>query len=213
MKFFIKIINKICLIINNCIRNNKVANWRKENKIEHISIIASNCIGGLLLHDLGLRFESPTVNLSFPGEDFVKFCENLEYYLSKDFSEFFIEPKYGFLTGKLDDINIYFVHYKTKEEAIEKWNERKKRIDFENMFFIHSFQEGMNLSLLKRYLRLPYKKIIYVHKKELILSDECIMIPGLEKYDQLPDISPYYKVTGYKYYDKFFNLVKWINNK
>lgn len=57
---------------------------RKRLKNKEISIISTNCIGGVLSHDLGLQFKSPTVNLFFRAEDFIKFCENLEYYMSID---------------------------------------------------------------------------------------------------------------------------------
>ena len=49
-----------------------------------VSIISMNCTGGILYHDLGLKFLSPTINLFFRAEDFIKFCENLDYYLSID---------------------------------------------------------------------------------------------------------------------------------
>ena len=35
------------------------------------SIISSNCVGGVISHDLGLRFESPTVNLFFYPDSFL----------------------------------------------------------------------------------------------------------------------------------------------
>lgn len=62
---------------------------RKRLKNKEISIISTNCIGGVLSHDLGLQFKSPTVNLFFRAEDFIKFCENLEYY-NFDFLMYFV---------------------------------------------------------------------------------------------------------------------------
>ena len=41
-----------------------------------VSILSMNCIGGVLAHDLGIRFNSPTVNLYMRAEDFIRFCEN-----------------------------------------------------------------------------------------------------------------------------------------
>ena len=37
--------------------------------------------------------------------------------------------------GKLDDVEIVFLHYATKEEAEEKWNRRKQRINWENIYY------------------------------------------------------------------------------
>ena len=37
--------------------------------------------------------------------------------------------------GKLDDIEIFFLHYKSEKEAREKWERRAKRINYENLIF------------------------------------------------------------------------------
>lgn len=47
------------------------------------SFLCPNCIGGLLFHDLGLQFRSPTVNLMMYQTDFVKFVLNLDDYLEQ----------------------------------------------------------------------------------------------------------------------------------
>lgn len=40
-------------------------------------------VWGVILHELGERFNSPTVNLFFKAEDYLKFLENLDYYLKQ----------------------------------------------------------------------------------------------------------------------------------
>lgn len=47
------------------------------------TFLCPNCIGGILFHDLGLQFRSPTVNLMMLQTDFVKFVLNMEYYLTQ----------------------------------------------------------------------------------------------------------------------------------
>lgn len=49
------------------------------------SFICPNCLGGMLLHDLGLPFLSPTVNLMIHQREFVKFALDIDYYLSQNF--------------------------------------------------------------------------------------------------------------------------------
>ncbi len=46
------------------------------------SILANNCNGGVIAHDLGLRFRTPTVNLYFPFPDYIRFLQRLDHYLS-----------------------------------------------------------------------------------------------------------------------------------
>lgn len=97
---------------------------RKRLKNKEISIISTNCIGGVLSHDLGLQFKSPTVNLFFRAEDFIKFCENLEYYMSIDrfvecYDEKIIEDR-TYPVAYLGDLTLYLVHYSSVEEAEKK---------------------------------------------------------------------------------------------
>ncbi|MCA6056256.1 DUF1919 domain-containing protein, partial [Bacteroides thetaiotaomicron] len=42
--------------------------------------------------------------------------------------------------GVFDDIEVIFLHYKTSEEASEKWRRRKARIYWNNIFFKMSEQ-------------------------------------------------------------------------
>lgn len=43
---------------------------RLDNK--DFSLLSSNCLGGFILHDLGLRFNSPFINLWLKPGDFIK---------------------------------------------------------------------------------------------------------------------------------------------
>lgn len=63
---------------------NPVAKYRRKKmqsklRNRNISFLTPNCLGGILYHDLGLEFMSPTINLMMTQKDFVKFIlmENL----------------------------------------------------------------------------------------------------------------------------------------
>lgn len=53
---------------------------RRRVKNRRFLIIASDCNGALLLHDLGMPFASPTVNMAF--HRFEKLCTHLDEYLA-----------------------------------------------------------------------------------------------------------------------------------
>lgn len=53
----------------------------------NFTIISNNCVGGIMYHDLGERFNSPTVNLMFHISDFFTFLENLHEALESDVVE------------------------------------------------------------------------------------------------------------------------------
>lgn len=61
-----------------------------------MSILSSNCAGGVMSHDLGLPFRSQFVNLALRLKDFVKYLRDLDYYNSLDviFPED-VEPCWG----------------------------------------------------------------------------------------------------------------------
>ena len=47
-----------------------------------------------ILHELGLRFDTPTVNLWFESEDYIKFLENMSDYLQYELVE--IQTDYSY---------------------------------------------------------------------------------------------------------------------
>jgi len=100
-----------------------------------MTLLCPSCMGGELFHDLGLRFCSPTINLMMLQTDFVKFVTHFDEYMAKEF-EFFKHPEYDFPCAKLGDITVHFTHYKSKEEALEKWYARSARINRDNMFIV-----------------------------------------------------------------------------
>lgn len=51
------------------------------------TIFSQNCIGGVILHELGLRFDTPTVNLWFSAPDFIRFLERPQHYASCEVKE------------------------------------------------------------------------------------------------------------------------------
>lgn len=52
--------------------------FRRRLKNRDFTIIANNCIAGCVYHDLGLRFDTPTVNLYIPFPDYILFLKNLK---------------------------------------------------------------------------------------------------------------------------------------
>lgn len=61
---------------------------------KNFTILASDCNGTFMYHDMGLPFLSPTINLTIGMNDFVKMLENLEWYMQQDIVELKGEYKY-----------------------------------------------------------------------------------------------------------------------
>lgn len=88
------------------------------------SIVCSTCVGGVIYHDLGMQFLSPTINMFMSNSDFNKFACNLKQYLSMELT--FIETDEIFPVAMLGDIRLNFNHHTTPEEAAYDWNRRKQ---------------------------------------------------------------------------------------
>ncbi len=146
----------------------------KRRRLRNLSptIIADNCSAGVILHDMGLKFNTPTINIGMRPEDHLKLLKNLKHYLAiepVDVSEqvaqangFLIDRSYP--VGQIDDIKVHFVHYKTFEDARTKWCERAKRVDYDNIFVFMSEKYGCTYQQIKEFdeLPYPYKKIFTV---------------------------------------------------
>lgn len=156
-----------------------------------ISFISQNCIGGVIYHDMEMKFLTPTINLYLDAKDFIKFVNNLDYYLNKDL----VMIDADVITGVIDDITLYFLHYNNSEEAFSKWNERKNRIIKDNIFVIQTDRDGFDDELFEEFKKIKYPKVLitcnekWKNEKFVIYLDnykneECVLdtIPLREFY-------------------------------
>ena len=215
---FVKI-KKIILFpfLNNPIIKRRVEKFHRYmrsrlNISEPPTIFCSNCVGGIISHNLGLKFMSPTVNLNISNADFIKIVTNFDYYLN---CELVYNPKRSAEAdcpvGMLDDVEIDFIHYKTFDEAKEKWNERKKRINFDNLFIIMLLgPKEMN----------KFEQLDKVKCKRKIALTPCD-IPGydfafpLKQYEGKAFVSQIAGLSfdGFRPFEKEFDYVAWLNGE
>ena len=138
----IKMLKRLFIKINENKRDRILSKEIALLKDEPFSIISSDCIGGILYHDLHKKFLSPTINLSIFDNTFITFCKYIDFFLSKE--PHFVETKkphpVAILEGpsKKENVKINFVHYKTKEDALKSWNKRIKRINLSNFYCIYN---------------------------------------------------------------------------
>lgn len=188
--------------------DNKYSCYKRRRKLKNrdFSIISNNCWGGLISQYYGLPYMSPTCGLLIGGIDYIKFCRNIKYYLSikLEFINFedakFRHQYQGFKpfpVARLDDIEIYFIHYHSEEEAAEKWYRRTKRINWDNIIFKISHRESFTNEDIEVFaaLDLPNKLII----AEKGNTYKTVIIPGISTYvgDETPLIFEHLDVTEY----------------
>lgn len=174
------------------------------------TIIASNCVGTFIYYDLGIPFLSPTINLTIGMNDFVRFAENLREYMEEEIVE--IKGEKDCPAGMLGDIRINFVHYDTFEEGVRKWQERKKRINWDNLFFIGSERGECTYETIRRFDQLPYdNKVILTHVRYPEFSS-AYCIKGFEENEELGMILNYKKRFLKRRYLDDFDYVTFLNS-
>jgi uncharacterized protein (DUF1919 family) len=122
-----------------------------------------------------MEYLTPTIGLYFHAPCFIKFITDLKGNLDKEIT-FITSSKYdeantlrdkekkyypiGVLGG---DMEIHFLHYKSNEEAIEKWNNRKKRINYNRLVFSFCDKFCCTPELIQAFDNLPYEKKYFLH--------------------------------------------------
>lgn len=143
---------------------------RKRNQNHNFSLVTNNCVGGVICHDLGEQFRSPTVNLWIPNDCFLAFAQNLQYYLSCEIEEIQDESK-PYPVGRIipqDEqhipITLYFQHYQSFEEACAKWKERSKRVNYDQLYFIWDYDKNECSDELLMFDRWDVRKLVILHE-------------------------------------------------
>lgn len=166
-----------------------------------------------MYHNLGLRFDSPTINTSIPAPEFCEFCAHLKEYLNMEL-EFYNDPSVGFPVAKLGNIRIYFNHYLTAKEAEEKWNERKKRIHWDNLYIITSDRIGVTDADYRKLEKAHCKrKVIFTSRPRPDIVDSFYLKSLRHKKDAEEYQSATHFLTGLKPWERDFDYVAWLNDE
>ena len=175
---------------------NKIQAWKNRRQIcssrkklhkAGLTIISQNCIGGVFSHDMGLEFRSPTVNLFIPAADFIKFVNNLEHYLAAE-----LELRWGeeYPVGKVDDVELHFVHYETCQQAAEAWERRKKRVDLSKVLVLSTDRDGFDEAVFEQWKTISYPKLLFTARKEYANHPDALYFPKYEELGCVPDLIP-----------------------
>ena len=180
------------------------------------TIISNNCWGGFVYQKFGLKYKSPFIGLFLFAPDYIKLLENFNELIFRDIKFInFKDSKYidyikkddinhSYPIGIIDDdIEIHFLHYKSNQEAYEKWMRRVKEINLNNIMFKFSDRDLCTNTLIERFDNLNLKNKIcftakkYSNLKSCIPIDEC---KGLK-----------YVESEWIYYEKYIDIKSYLN--
>ncbi len=164
---------------------------------KNFTIISNNCWGGFIYQMFGLKYNTPTIGLFIMERDYLKFCSDLEHYCNCELV--FIKPEeskyYNELTdngknpitypvARLLDIDVFFMHYKTEEEAYEKWTRRCKRINYSSLLLKMSQRNDCDESTVNNFLNIK-------HKNKICFTAEKFDLPCTVYVPELKDLNRY----------------------
>lgn len=157
-------------------------------KNKDFSIICNNCLGGYIYQYYNIEYRTPTLGLFFLSKDYIKFLENIKFYISgklefitvkesiyyDNFKAF--EENINFPIARLEDVEIFFMHYKNQQEVIDKWYRRINKINWNNLIVIMAENETCDYEVIRKFDSLPFTKKICFTKDEYpdIKSSCCI---------------------------------------
>jgi len=191
-------------------------------KEKRITIISNNCLAAYLYQDYKIEYQSPTIGLQIIPEEFVELCHYFEDYINEELKldDAPVKEKYaalygerevkdlGFPIASLNNISIYLQHYKSFEEAKNKWDRRVKRINYERLFFILvDAESNLSRKLLLQFDSLPINKKILTGNIDNGDIDSVIFIPGIGEKKTWFECGKY----GRKVYEQY-KWYKWFNN-
>lgn len=176
------------------------------------TLLSNNCNGCLICKDMNIRYNSPFVNLYLTPTDFIKYIKNIDHYNNLKLTFINVETK-DYPVGVLGDIELNFVHYQNEQEAKEKWNERKTRINLDNLFILMTERDGCTMDDLIEFDNLSYKNKVVFTKLPYKNIKSSYYIKGFEKDKEVGLLFKFKnRYTGKKYYDDF-DYVSWFNGK
>lgn len=195
---------------NNPLAIRRRTNMRNKLTNKTPTFFCPNCIGGLLFHDLGLQFRSPTVNLMMYQTDFLKFVLHMDDYLSRELY-FFEHPEYKFPCAHLGDITVHFTHYQSEKAAAHAWYERSKRIDINNMFVFLEERDGLTKENIVQLGNIHARGLVVFTAHAYSDIPYVLQIPKYESDGEIGNILRKSYLDGHHEYEEYFDFVKWFN--
>ena len=181
------------------------------------TIISNDCFAGIAYHNLGLKFSSPTINLFLTKDDFISFLQNIHGFLNSEIKECERNER-NYPIGELEynskKIKLHFLHYKTFDEAVTKWTQRKERIDFSNLYIIFTVSKDLTSENVEAFKNLPYPNKLLITYPNNEFQEEFIITHDIFKKEnyQAGEFLRFRPPFFYKRYMDDIDYISFINS-
>jgi uncharacterized protein (DUF1919 family) len=166
-----------------------------------------------------LPYLSPTIGLYFYAPCFIELLKDLKTTINLPLTfvesskyedaNVFRNENFKYPIGRLGTgIEIQFLHYKTEEDARDKWERRKQRINWDNLFIACTDRDGMTEQLMTAFDELPYEKKVIFAGQPYATIKSAHYLKAFKKD----------KIVGDLYNQRYvvsqsFNIKEWLRDK
>ena len=170
--------------------------------------------------DMGIQYTSPTMWIQILSEEYPRFCKNLKYYMDCDVKEYrefsdkhrkqivnLVGMMPDFPCGIIDDVVILFRHYNSFEQAKEKWDKRKQRIDYEHLICMFVVESDKYINEAIEFGKLNLKNSV------LFTRDFEVDVPIEHHSYTVPKNSEYLatnRITGRRNFEGNLNMIEYV---
>lgn len=182
------------------------------------TIVSNNCWGAHVYKALARPYTTPFVGLFIPPADYMLLIADVGHLVHADIKfisssrhqgveRFRAERRADYPVGLLDGrIELHFMHYRSPEEAVEKWRRRTDRAswDDKSLFFKFCDHDGATDEQIRRFDRMTELSGVCFTGRKLNGTSRTVSVPGCEG-GRVPDGGELAKVSG-----KYFSVVDWI---
>lgn len=185
------------------------ASNRRRLQNHGFSLLASNCTGGIIYHELGLRFTSPFINMQMDSAEFIQLVLNLKYYMKKNL-RFYTHSEFSCPVATLEDLTLIFTHYHSEEEARQKWIERKERIDYGNLYVLTN-DCGVTEDDIRAFEQIECKNKVLFTAREREYP-HALYLKDYEGKEEVAWSFAKHPWTGSRYFERVFDYVGFLNS-
>jgi len=206
-------LNSIKQIIKKNLRNLGKTILLTSVKDKSFTIFSNDCYGGEIYRIMQMPYNTPFVGLMLMGPCYLKFLSEPHKYLKSTFT-FIEESKYDEINklrnlkgmypiGLLNDIEVHFLHYETEQDAIEKWQRRATRINWNNLKIKFSIDKDYSdINSLNIFSKLNFRDKVSFSNNQYKDYSFNILIPN-----NVSDATVTFRLSL-----GLFNLIGWLND-
>lgn len=189
---------------------------QKKLKCKQFTIISNNCFAGVFYRNNNLAYMSPTCGLFIMPKDYIQFIYHIKEYAKIEpiqieieeskYSNYLKSIDYKGTIGKLNDIEIMFLHYSDFQEAKSKWVRRMNRIYYDKIIYKFNDQNGCTYEELLKFEQFPAENKICFTAREYE-GINSIVFHEFEKIGYVEND------TKEKIFTKYINMYDYINER